>query len=119
MAMPFLGILSYFTTTGDYQRIQLNSEYRIERTRKQALSMQRIYVYEKRGILEKNICRPNYSQIVNEILYSNGSNSINTELLPIKNAKLIQLNKDVIEIEYEILNKKKSLNHKLDKNEGY
>lgn len=120
MAIPFFGIINYFTKTGDYQQIQLNSNYRIERTRQSSLSMERIYVYEKKGILEKNICRPDYSQIVEKVLNINTfDNSINMDSLDIKDCKLIAINKDEIEIEYQILDKKKSLLHKLNYDYGY
>jgi len=119
MAIPFFGIVHYFTTIGDYQQIQLNSDYRLERTRQNALSMQRIYVYKKTGILEQNICRPNYALIVDELLNTDSSNSIDIDSITIQNAKLVLLNKDKIEIEYQILGKKKSLDHKLNNSDGY
>lgn len=120
MAIPFFCIINYFTTTGDYQQIQLNSNYRIERTRQNSLSMERIYVYEKKGILEKNICRPDYFQIAEKVLsIKTSDNSIDIDSLFIKSAKLIRINNEEIEIKYQILDKKKSLTHKLNNNDGY
>lgn len=120
MAIPFFGIVYYFTKTGDYQQIELDSNYRIERTRQNSLSMERIYVYEKKGILEKNICRPDYSRIVEKVLnINNFDNSINIDSLVVKSAKLIGVNNEEIEIEYKILDMKKSLSHKLNNNDGY
>lgn len=119
MFIPFFGIVHYFTTIADYQQIKLNSEYRIERTKQNPLSMQRINIYERNGILEKNICRPNYYQIVDEILNIDSLNSIDIDSVTIKDAKIVRINKDEIEIEYQILDKKKSLNNKLNTNDGY
>ncbi|QCE42287.1 hypothetical protein [Psychroserpens sp. NJDZ02] len=120
MAIPFFGIVNYFTNSGDYQQIQLNSNYRIERTRHHPLSKERIYVYEKKGLLEKNICRPGYSQIAERVLNINTfDNLITTDSLVIKNAKLIGVNNEEIEIEYQILDKKASVKHKLNTNDGY
>jgi hypothetical protein len=53
MGIPFSGIIYYFSTIDDYQQIKLNKNYRIERTRQQALSIPRIYIYKENGILEK------------------------------------------------------------------
>ncbi len=116
MAIPFFGIANYFSTIGDYQQIELNSTYRIERTRQSALSMPQIYVYEKIGILEKNICRLSYSQIVEEILnIERYEASIDIEMLPIQDARLIGFKSDSIGIEYQISQKKKIIYHKLKK----
>ena len=64
MAIPFFGIVFSFTTINDSQQIKLNNSFRIERTRQQAMSMPRIYVYQRIGLLEKNICRPVYGEII-------------------------------------------------------
>ena len=48
MAIPFFGIVFSFTTINDYQQIKLNDSFRIERTRQQAMSMPRIYVYQRK-----------------------------------------------------------------------
>lgn len=117
MAIPFMGIVNYFSTIGDYQQIKLSPEYRIERTRHSSLSQQRIYVYEKKGLLEKNICRPNYSRIIEKVLNVNDlNNSIDIDLFEIKHVEFISINKEEIVIEYQIIDKKKQLHHKLDNN---
>jgi hypothetical protein len=75
MAIPFVGILKYFSTIEDYQQIQLTKDYRLERTRHRGMSMTRTFIYEKAGILEKNIYRTAYSDII-----KNTINSDSTEL---------------------------------------
>lgn len=120
MAIPFFGILFYFTTIDDYQQIKLNSEYRIERTQQQVLSMSRIYVYKKTGIFEKNICRPAYSEIIeNALNVERFKNSFDEEKLSIQEAKLVYTSNDSIGIEYKILNKKKLIYHKTANDDGY
>lgn len=120
MAIPFFVILHYFSTINDFQQIQISPGYRIERTRTNALSMQRIYVYEKKGIFEKNICRPCYSQIVEKTLnIDNLKTSVDIDKTPIQNSKLVEINKDSMEIEYQILGKKKNFSHKIKNDYGY
>ncbi|SNR17210.1 hypothetical protein [Tenacibaculum jejuense] len=116
MAIPFLGILNYFSTYGDYQQIQLNSKYRLERTKHHPLSPQRIFIYEKKGILEKNICRSNYDEIIANVLSLEHNEY---KLLPLQYCKLIEANETEVKIEYQILNKKKIVHHKLNNNDGY
>ncbi len=67
MLIPFFGILYFFTTMGDYEKIQLNKEFRIEITENSALSLKRVYIYKKIWILEKNICRPCFDDIEEEM----------------------------------------------------
>ncbi len=120
MAIPFFGILFFFSTIDDYQQIELNNNYRIERTNHQALSIHRIYIYKKKGIIEENIGRPIYSDIVEKVLNLNMEDILyEFEEYPIQNAKLIDVNKDSIGIEYQIKNKKKLVYHSLKNNEGY
>jgi hypothetical protein len=120
MAIPFFGILFYFTTIDDYQQIKLDSEYRIERTQQQALSMSRIYIYKRIGILEKNICRPVYSEITENVLnVKSFENSFDEKELSIQEAKLVSANNDSIGIEYKISNKKKLIYHKTENDDGY
>ena len=120
MAIPFFGILFYFTTIDDYQQIKLNSEYRIERTQQHALSMSRIYIYKRIGIFEKNICRPVYSEVIENILnVERAKNLFDEEKLSIQEAKLISANNDSIGIEYKISNKNKLIYHKTVNDDGY
>ena len=120
MAIPFFGIVFYFSTIYDYQQFSLNSEYRIERTRQQALSLQRVYVYKKTGIIEKNICRPVYDEIKENVLNIDRSkNSIDEKQFSIQNAKFISCNTDSIGIEYQISGKRKIIYHKLKNDDGY
>lgn len=113
MAIPFIGIVNHFSTMGDYQQIHLNDQYRIERTSHQALSMERIYIYKRKGLFEKNICRPLYSEIKEKILKADIAE------LPIQDAKLIAVNNDSIGIEYEINNTKRLTYHLINNNDGY
>ena len=117
MAIPLFGIYFYLTNEGDYQQIQLNNNFRLERTKQQALSLPRVYIYEKHfGILEKNISRPNYSEILQEMFKDL---NLNRKETTIQSAKFISKNKDSIGIEYEILNTKKTIYHKLNNEDGY
>src|SRR5690606_21161931 len=107
MGIPFFGILYYFTTIGDYQQISLNNEYRIERKKQQALSVIRIYVYKRSGILEKNICRPVYTEIIRNVLNAERiKNSLNEKNIPIQAAILVSVDNDSIAIKYQRLRKK-------------
>ncbi|MCT4315953.1 hypothetical protein HZP15_12445 [Elizabethkingia anophelis] len=113
MAIPFFGIVNYISDNGDYERIKLNENYRIERTRNHPLSLPRIYIYERRfGIIEKNIARPLYSEILEKI---SGEN--NPQDIPLQNAKLININNDSIGIEYQINNIKKVIHHPVKDND--
>ncbi len=122
MAIPFLGMLNFFSTIDDYQQIGLNNNYRIERTNHQALSIHRIYIYKKRGIIEENIGRPIYSNVVKEVLNLNMDDILyefEFKEYPIQNAKLVDVTKDSIGIEYQIKNKKKLIYHPLQNEDGY
>jgi len=120
MAIPFFSIVYSFSTIDDYQQMNLNNNYRIERTKQQALSIERIYIYEKRGVLEKNICRSSYLDIIEKTLnVDRNTNSIDLEKIPIQNARLIHCNKDSIGIEYTIDNKTKLIYHLLNQEDGY
>jgi hypothetical protein len=114
MAIPFFELILMFSTIDDYQQIKLNNTYRIERTRQGVLSQPRVYVYKKIGILEKNICRPRYKDILTDEL-----NITDDENTPIKEAKLIFENNDSIGVEYHILDKKKLIYHKINNEDGY
>ncbi len=116
MGIPFFGIVYYFSTIDDYQQKKLTETYRIERTRQNALATQRIYIYQKHGILEHNICRPIYKEIVAKVL---DSDTITNTALPIQNCKLIAVNDNEIKIEYQVLAKKGIVVHKLKNNDGY
>lgn len=117
IAIPLFGIYFYLTKEGDYQQIEMNNNFRLERTKQQALSLPRIYIYEKYfGILEKNIGRPNYSEILQEMFKDSNLNEKETN---IQSAKFISKNNDSIGIEYEILNTKKTIYHKLNNEDGY
>lgn len=117
MGIPFLGIINYFTTTGDYQQIRVNKEFRIERTKHQALSAHRLYVYQSKGIFEKNICRPPYSEILDKV--NNQKISMNDENLTINSIMLIEFNTDSIGFVYHILNNKEIIYHTLNNEDGY
>ncbi|WP_158976252.1 hypothetical protein [Cellulophaga sp. L1A9] len=105
MAIPFFGIVHYFSTLNDYQQLNLNDTYRIERTKHQVLSAQRVYIYEKSGILKKNIARPTYSSILEKIGINNSLDDFRK--MPIQDATLIIVNKDSIGILYKIADEKK------------
>ncbi len=119
MGVPFLLILNYFTTIDDYQQIKLNDNYRMERTSQHPLSMPRIYIYKKEGLLEKNIYRTAYLDIIQNVVNANEDiPNIDEKNTPIQETKLISINSDSIGIEYKILNKKGIFYHKFD-DDGY
>ena len=111
-------IVYKFSTIDDYQQIKLNDTYRMERTKYQALSGPRVFVYKRIGILEKNICRPVYREIVEKVLdlktYESGIDE-----LSLQNVRFISINSDSIGIEYQILDRKKIIYHKLENDDGY
>jgi hypothetical protein len=118
MAIPFFMIVNYLIKHDDYQQIKIDKNYRIEVTQQQPLSMTRIYVYERKfGILEKNICRSVYADIIEQTL--NISENAYSKEPVIQSAKLINKNEDSIGIEYEIMNKKKVVFHSLKNSDGY
>jgi hypothetical protein len=120
MGIPFFGIVHYFTTIGDHQQISLGEGYRIERTRHQPLSLQRLYIYERRGILEKNIGRPVYTDILESVIgIEPFKGTREDERLSIQSAKLITLNEDSIGIEYQISDRKRIVYHPLQHKDGY
>ena len=120
MAIPFFGIVYSFSTIDDYQQIKLNDTYRIEKTRQQALSLPRIYVYKRIGFLEKNICRPVYREIIENVLnLKEYESDIDERKLSLQKAKFISFNSDSIGIEYQILDKTKIIYHKIENGDGY
>ena len=119
MGIPFAGIVYYFTTIGDYQQIEINENYRLERTNHQALSLTRIYIYEKKGFLEKNIYRTPYSDVIrNTINKAPYPLNHDEKKIPIQRIKFISSNNDSIGIEYQILDMKAIFYHKFD-DDGY
>lgn len=119
MAIPFFNMLNYFSTTGDYQRFRLNRDYRLERTRQQPLSIERLYIYKRIGLLEKNICRTPYSCIVGRALKITGNSGKQEALsLPIRQATFTGASGDSIGIRYYIAGKSTIFFHKIRK-DGY
>lgn len=120
MAIPFFGILNYFSTNNDYQQMELGKGFRIEITKQQALSSNRAYIYEQVGILEKNICRPIFNEIVDETLSVEELERFNEDIIHlIQKADLLYIGKDSIGIEYRILDESKLIYHKLNREDGY
>jgi hypothetical protein len=123
MAIPFFGIINYLTKKGDYQQIKLNENYRIERTQQHPLSMPRIYIYKKYfGILEKNICRVDYREIIQNVMNLEDDYSIlsvDLKETPIQSARLVSENFGKIKIEYKINNNTKIIQHELYLDDGY
>lgn len=101
MLVPFYGMVYYFSTMGNKQRITLNNQYRIERTRRGALAMEEMVVYKRWGILEQRISVTPWSDVAEEIMH----------VLPeyfykanpgIERARLLLVHKDSIGIVYTI-----------------
>ncbi len=116
MMIPFFALVNYFSTLDDYQQIQLDKIYRIERTRRNVLDKPKVYIYKNEGIVEKEIYKVPYLEIVEKVFQDHFTNDIAGEAQPIQKAKLVSVDKDSLGIEYEIMNKKNIFYHK-DKEE--
>ncbi|CAM3075565.1 hypothetical protein DRF59_15925 [Chryseobacterium flavum] len=114
MMIPFFAMVYYFSTFDDYQQIQLNNNYRLERTRPGALYKPQIYIYKKEGILEKKVYKTPYSEVTETVLQTSSVNDMEGEKVPIQLAKLVKVSEDSIGIEYQIRNKKQVFYHKKD-----
>lgn len=114
MMIPFFALVSYFSTIDSYQRIQLNNNYRIERYRPGVLSKPQIAIYKQDGIFEKRIGKTPYVEVLEKVLQRYSSDIPSDEQKePIQESKLINVNKDSIGIEYQIINKKQVFYHKI------
>lgn len=114
MMIPFIGILSYFSTFDSYQRVQLDHHYRIERYRPGALSKPQIAVYEQKGILEKRISKTPYVEVLEKVLQRPSIDILSDERWePIQKARFVNATRDSIGIEYQIMNKKQIFYHQL------
>lgn len=107
MMIPFFGIVYYFSTTDDFQQIQLDDTYRIERTRPGAMSKIKIHVYKNEGLIEKLLYDTPYQQVLENTLEDQHDQNP-----PIQKAKLVNLSKDSIGIEYLIQGHRKIFYHK-------
>lgn len=111
MMLPFFAMVYYFSTVDDYQQIELNDTYRLERTRPSALQKPQIYIYKKQGIIEKEVYRTPYFYVVENVLQKSFLEPEEAQL-PVQNARIINISKDSLGIEYQIRNKKKIFYHK-------
>jgi len=118
MMIPFFALVNYFSTLDDYQQIQLDKIYRIERTRRNVLDKPKVYIYKNEGIVEKEIYKVPYLEIVEKVFQDHFTNDIAGEAQPIQKAKLVSVDKDSLGIEYEIMNKKNIFYHKDKKEES-
>ncbi|HAO28393.1 MAG TPA: hypothetical protein DCQ68_13510 [Chryseobacterium indologenes] len=118
MMIPFFALVNYFSTLDDYQQIQLGKIYRIERTRRNVLDKPKVYIYKNEGIVEKEIYKVPYLEIVEKVFQDHFTNDIAGEAQPIQKAKLVSVDKDSLGIEYEIMNKKNIFYHKDKKEES-
>ncbi len=114
MMIPFFAVVNYFSTLDDYQQIQLDDTYRIERTRRNVLDKPRIYIYKKEGIIEKGMYKTPYILVVEKVFQDHFTNDIEGDNQPIQKAKLVSVDKDSIGIEYKIMNRKNIFYHKED-----
>lgn len=112
MMLPFFMLVSYFSTIDNYQQIQLDDTYRIESARLGALSKPQIIVYKKEGILEKKIYTTPYSKVAEDMYELSLDSPARAENKPIQGAKIVNVSKDSLGIEYQIVNKKKIFYHK-------
>ena len=82
--------------------------------------MPRVFVYKRIGIFEKNICRPVFFEIIEQVLnVESAKNDYDEQKLSIQSAKLFSENKDSIGIEYQILDKRKIIYHPTENDDGY
>ncbi|WP_165602218.1 hypothetical protein [Chryseobacterium artocarpi] len=116
MMIPFFGLVHYFSTIGSYQRIQLDDTYRIDRNRPGALYKPQITIYRHEGIFEKQISRTSYDKVAENVLELTYESPIIGSDQPIQSAKIVNVTKDSIGIEYQIMNKKKIYYHKTKEN---
>ena len=117
MLIPFFGIVSYFSTIGSYQRIQLDDHYRIDRNRPNVLYKPQITIYRREGIVEKQINIIPYNQVLEKVFQCSSIDlPVDDKEENIQKAKLIMANKDSIGIEYQIMNKKQIFYHKVNEN---
>lgn len=107
MMIPFFGIVYYFSTVEDFQQIQLDNTYRIERTRPGAMSKIKIQLYKNEGLIEKQLYSTPYRQVLENTLEDRHDPNP-----PIQKAKLVTLSKDSIGIEYLIQDHRKVFYHK-------
>lgn len=118
MMIPFFALLSYFSTIDSYQRIQLEDNYRIERHRPGALSKPQIAIYKQKGLFEKKIGKTPYVDVLERVFQRSSIDIPSDERNePIQKAKLVNVNKDSIGIEYQIMNKKQIFYHKINGNQ--
>lgn len=114
MMIPFFGIVYYFSTTEDFQQIQLDDSYRIERTRPGALSKIKIHVYKNEGLIEKLLYDTPYQQVLENTLEDQHDPNP-----PVQKAKLVNFSKDSIGIEYLIQGHRKIFYHKENDDDLY
>ena len=72
--------------------------------------------------MEKNICRTDYREIIENVMNLKNNDSIfsiDLKETPIQSARLIFENDKKIEIEYKIKDKKKIIQHELNLEDGY
>lgn len=55
MMVPFYSIVFWFYTINNRQHIMLTNRYRIERTKRSALSMEEVIIFKRIGILEHSV----------------------------------------------------------------
>lgn len=117
MMIPFFGIVNYFSTIGSYQRIQLDDHYRIDRNRPNVLYHPQITIYRREGIVEKQISRVPYTEILEKVFQCSSIDlPVDDKIENIQKAKFVTANKDSIGVEYQIMNKKRIFYHKVNEN---
>lgn len=123
MAIPFFGLVYFFSTVNDYQQITLNDTYRLEVTKYQALSMPRIFIYQKQNaVFELNTHRPFFDDIAEAILEPKTEDErlqIFESPPYLDNARFVSENADGIFVEYELQGHKKVIFHAFHQNDGY
>ncbi len=96
MGIPFLGILYYFSTIGDFQQLTIDQKYRLERTKPNTMAKTSvIIIYENLGFFEKVIAISSCISCIDRYSF----NSPDEYKGLIDDIQLVEINKDSITIE--------------------
>lgn len=111
MGIVFFAFLNFIGTFGDYQRLSINDDYRLEMTQHQPLSMPRVYIYQRQYVIfEKIISRPIFYHIIEK---TTGLDKLQFDerTISIQQATLIHHDSQTIAIRYRIHDKEMMMTH--------
>lgn len=101
MMVPFYSIVAYFSTIETRQQIALNKKYRIERSRRSPLGIEKIVIFENLGICERRVSATPWYDIPEKIIIPLPEYFFKANP-GIEKASLQSLDKDSICIRYTI-----------------